>query len=250
MAKLILDDVSVSFPVYGHSSQSLKKQLIGSMVGGRLRLDDGVPTVVQALSGVSMELVDGDRLGLIGHNGAGKTTLLRVIAGIYPPESGAIVIQGRVTPLIDTRLGLEMDGTGFENILLRGLYLGHHTADIEAAVADIAEFSELGDYLNLPVRTYSSGMLSRLLFAISTAFEPEILVLDEGIGTGDAAFMSRIKQRTGKFMKAASIVVMASHSNAFLEEHCNIGAVMERGRVVSFGAVREQIKLYQAGGRK
>jgi ABC-2 type transport system ATP-binding protein len=245
MAHVVLDDVCVSFPIYGQSSQSLKKRVIGSVVGGGLSHADGMPVVVNALSDVCMELVDGDRLGLIGHNGAGKTTLLRVIAGIYPAVSGKMTIDGRVTPLIDTRLGLEMEGTGYENILLRGLYLGHDRAAIDAAIGDIADFSELGEYLELPVRTYSSGMLSRLLFAISTAFDPEILVLDEGIGAGDAAFMGRIKKRTDAFMKTASIVVMASHSDAFIQAHCNIGAVMEHGRVKSFGEVGEQIKLYQ-----
>ncbi|OYX97369.1 MAG: sugar ABC transporter ATP-binding protein [Hyphomicrobium sp. 32-62-53] len=247
MAHVVLDDVCVSFPIYGQSSQSLKKRVIGSVVGGGLTHTDGMPVVVNALSDVCMELVDGDRLGLIGHNGAGKTTLLRVIAGIYPAVSGKMTIDGRVTPLIDTRLGLEMEGTGYENILLRGLYLGHDRAAIDAAIGDIADFSELGEYLDLPVRTYSSGMLSRLLFAISTAFDPEILVLDEGIGAGDAAFMGRIRQRTDAFMKTASIVVMASHSDAFIQAHCNIGAVMEHGRIKSFGEVGEQIKLYQQG---
>jgi len=245
MAHILLDDVSLSFPIYGLSSQSLKKALIGSVVGGRVSRETSDVPVVDALRNVSIVLEDGDRLGLIGHNGAGKTTLLRVISGIYAPASGKIEISGQVTPLIDVRLGLEMDGTGYENILLRGFYLGRTRNEIEDATDEIAEFCELGPYLDLPIRTYSAGMLSRLLFATSTAFKPEILVLDEGIGAGDAAFMQKIKQRTGRFVEQASIVVIASHSNGLLREHCNVAAIMEHGTVKSFGPVEEQIRLYE-----
>lgn len=203
--------------------------------------------VIDALRGISMELENGDRLGLIGHNGAGKTTLLRVVSGIYEPTQGRIMVSGRVTPLIDIRLGLEMEASGYENVLLRGLYLGRSRKETEAVMDDIAEFCELGPFLDLPVRTYSAGMLSRLLFATSTAFNPEILVLDEGIGAGDAAFMHKVKLRLGRFMEAASIVVMASHSPWFLREHCNICAVVERGQIISFGPVEDQLQRYEKG---
>jgi ABC-2 type transport system ATP-binding protein len=248
MAQVLLSDVDVSFPIYGQSSRSLKKQMIGSVVGGGLSQQGDETVVVRALNGISIELGDGDRLGLIGHNGAGKTTLLRVIAGIYPVQSGSITIAGHVTPLIDIRLGLEMDGTGYENILLRGFYLGHSRKAIAAKIDSIAEFSELGPYLDLPVRAYSAGMLSRLLYAVSTEFEPEILVLDEGIGAGDAAFMKKIKLRTRQFVDKAAIVVMASHSNQLIREHCNIAAILDGGRVKSFGAVEEQVRLYEKAG--
>jgi ABC-2 type transport system ATP-binding protein len=244
---ITLNDVCLSYPIYGDVSRSLRSEVLASVIGGRIGLKNGKPSMIDALRNVSMELETGDRLGLIGHNGAGKTTLLRVLAGIYTPTSGTMSVKGTVTPLIDSGFGLDREGTGLENIMLRGLYLGRTKREMELALDDIVEFTELGEFMNMPIRTYSSGMVARLLFAVSTAFKPEVLVLDEGIGAGDAHFMQRVRERTSKFLGSASVVVMASHSEALLQEHCNIGAILKAGEIVSFGAVNEQLKLYREG---
>jgi ABC-2 type transport system ATP-binding protein/lipopolysaccharide transport system ATP-binding protein len=245
--EITLDDVCLSYPVYGGVSRSLRSEVFANLVGGRIGMKDGKPAMVEALRNVSMELETGDRLGLIGHNGAGKTTLLRVLAGIYAPTSGTLKVRGKVTPLIDSGFGIDREGTGIENIMLRGLYLGRSKAEVEAVLDDISAFTELGPYLNMPLRTYSSGMVARLLFAVSTAFQPEVLVMDEGIGAGDAQFMQRVRERTSQFLGSAAIVVMASHSEFLLREHCNIGAIMKAGEIVSFGEIDEQLAIYRQG---
>ena len=242
---LILDDVHLSYPVYGNAPRSLRSDVITTVVGGRIGREKGRPAMVEALRGISMELETGDRLGLIGHNGAGKTTLLRVLAGIYMPTSGTVSVTGTVTPLIDSSFGVDIDGTGMENIYLRGLYLGRSRQEIDAALDDIVAFCELGAFLDLPLRTYSAGMVARLLFSVSTAFRPDVLLMDEGIGTGDAHFMKRMKDRLSRFLDSAAIVVMASHSMPLLREHCNIAAILVAGEIVSFGEVDEQMALYR-----
>src|SRR3954469_3556576 len=184
MASIELDKVSVAFPVYSAGSRSLKKAMLAATTGGRIG-NDAKHVIIQALDQVSLRLSDGDRLALIGHNGAGKTTLLRVLAGIYEPRVGSLKIDGRVTPMFDINLGIDPESTGYENIILRGLYMGMTRADILERRDSIAAFTELGPFLDLPVRTYSAGMQARLTFAMATCIDPEILLLDEGIAAGD-----------------------------------------------------------------
>lgn len=246
MVSIHLDRISVSFPIYDASSRSLKKRLIETGTGGRIQSQAGSskPTVVTALDDISLSLKDGDYVGLIGHNGAGKTTLLRVLAGIYEPGTGTAEIQGRTAPLFDVALGMDHESTGYENIVLRGLFLGLTRRQIKQRIDDIAEFTELGDFLNLPLRTYSDGMRMRLAFAVSTSIEPDILLLDEGIGVGDAAFIEKANKRLETFIGKAAIIVLASHSESLVEQICKTSVLMEHGKILRMGETKEILSYY------
>ena len=244
MARIELNSVSVNFPIYDSTTRSLKNRLIASTTGGQLGSRSKHVTVVQALNSISMTLKDGDRVGLVGHNGAGKSTLLRVLAGIYEPSSGSVLIDGQVAPLFDIALGMDPEATGFENIAVRGLFLGLTRAEIKAKLPEIAEFTELGEFLDLPVRTYSDGMRLRLAFAVSTAIEPEILLLVEGIAAGDAAFIEKANIRLRSFAERAAIIVLASHSPNLLKTMCNTAILLEHSKMVAYGDVNQILDLY------
>jgi len=190
---------------------------------------------VTALDGVSFELEAGDRLGLVGANGAGKTTLLKVLYGIYEPTAGNLEIKGKVDALFNISIGFRQEATGRRNILLRGLINGWTEDQIAARTEEIIEFSELGDFIDMPFRSYSQGMAARLAFAIATTMEPEILLMDEWIGAGDAAFQVKAKRRMNELAEKAGIIVLASHSEELLKKTCNKRLELERGRVKSFG---------------
>lgn len=251
MAHIHLHDVSVDIPVYDLRTRSLKLRMFGTvakkLTNPRLASQAGGVVVVRALSGLDLRFEDGDRVGLVGRNGAGKTTLLRVLAGIYEPTHGSIDVRGKVVSLLDLTLGMDDDATGQQNILLRGMMLGASRAEVEAARGEIAEFSELGDYLELPVRTYSSGMKLRLAFAISTAFHPDILLMDEVIGVGDSAFVHKANERLHSFGRRASILVLSSHSAELVREFCDKVIWLHEGRVVRFGPADEVLAAYEAG---
>ncbi|WP_222932291.1 ABC transporter ATP-binding protein [Allochromatium humboldtianum] len=248
MASITLENVSVSFPVYSASTRSLKNRLIQSATGGQIRADTVSQriSVVQALQDINITLEDGDRLGLIGHNGAGKTTLLRVLGGIYEPNSGRVEVQGSTVPLFDIALGMNQESTGYENIVLRGLFLGLSRKKIHAMMDEIAEFTELGDFLDLPIRTYSAGMQMRLAFAVSTSVVPDILLLDEGIGAGDASFLHKARERLERFTERVSIIVLSSHSEDLVRSMCSKSLLMEHGRVVFAGPTDEALERYRA----
>jgi homopolymeric O-antigen transport system ATP-binding protein len=220
--------------------------LLSRATGGLIRRDGTKNRVaVRALENVSLKLADGERLGILGHNGAGKSTLLRVLAGVYAPSAGRVAIDGRLSPLFNASPGLDSDDTGYENIITCGGLLGMSRADIAQKAPEIAEFSELGEYLNLPVRTYSTGMLMRLCFAIATAIDPEILLLDEGLGAGDARFAERAQRRLHELFERASILVIASHSEELIRSTCNRALLLETGSVVATGGVDEVIDAYR-----
>ncbi|QRF58547.1 ABC transporter ATP-binding protein [Variovorax paradoxus] len=231
MALISLKNVSVNFPIYGAGASSLRKTLAASVTGGRLGKETGV-TVVQALSDISIELNSGDRLGLIGHNGAGKSTLLRTLAGVYEPSSGDFTRQGTVASLIDPVLGIEVDASGLENIMLRGLVMGMSRKRVEQLTQDICEFSGLGEYVNMPVRTYSTGMLMRLAFSISTSIEADILLMDEWLSVGDAEFTEKAERRMREVVAKSGILVLASHSPDLISKECNRVIRLEHGRIV------------------
>jgi ABC-type polysaccharide/polyol phosphate transport system ATPase subunit len=243
VGSITLDNVIVDFPVYG-LQRSLRKALFGRMVGGNTHEDASRRIVVRALNNICLTLRDGDRLGLMGHNGAGKTTLLRVLAGIYPPTQGKIAIDGRVSTLFNTSPGLDMDDTGYENILTCGLFLGMSREEIACKLPDIEEFCELGDYLSLPVRTYSAGMQTRLGFAVATVIDPEILVLDEGLGAGDARFAERAKIRIDALLRRTNILILATHSDSMIKDMCNRAILLEHGRIMADGKPDEVIAAY------
>ena len=247
MARIVLESVSVSFPIYDQSSRSIKKRILGGATGGQImegRTGHGA-TVVQALDRVSFTLNHGDRVGLVGHNGAGKTTLLRVLAGIYEPNEGRVEIEGSIAPLFDITLGMDPESSGYENIMLRGLFLGLTDREIHDRLDDISAFTELGDFLKLPIRTYSAGMRMRLAFAVATSIHPDILLLDEGIGAGDAGFLQKAKQRLDDFTSKAAIIVLASHSEDLLSRMCQTSVLMEHGRVLQVGETAEVLEAYR-----
>ncbi|MBR8227711.1 ABC transporter ATP-binding protein [Burkholderia vietnamiensis] len=246
MAFIELKDVILDLPIYDVQGRSLKKQVL--RMGRRNRIaegSDGV-IVVRALDNINLRLEQGDRVGLIGHNGAGKSTLLRAMAGIYAPTSGALSREGKVVPLLDISLGMDDNSTGMQNIRLRGLLLGMTDNEIRTKQSEIAEFCELGDYLDLPIRTYSSGMKVRLAFAVSTAVDAEILLLDEVMGVGDASFMQKAEARLQDLHSRAEIVVLAMHSNSEIRKVCNKAIWMDGGRVRAFGATEDVVAAYEA----
>lgn len=246
MSVINLQGVSVDLPVFEMGGRSLKKRL--AELGRRNRIaedNDGV-VVVRALDDLNLSLQEGDRVGLIGRNGAGKSTLLRVLAGIYPPTSGQIYTSGRIVPLLDISLGMDELSTGRQNIRLRGLLLGMSDAEIRGKTEEIAAFTELGDHLDLPLRTYSSGMRLRLAFAVSTAVDADILLLDEVIGVGDASFMKKAEERMLDLHNRAKIVVLASHGHEVIRQMCNKVLWMDRGCIQAFGEVDSVITSYVA----
>ena len=245
-ARILLDRVNVSFPVYQGGSRSVKKAILSLSSAGRIARDAHDRITVDALRDVTFSLGNGDRLAVIGANGAGKTTLLRVMAGIYEPVSGAVDTRGHISPLFDIGLGLDMDLSGYDNIRIRGALLGQSPRAVENHLPEIAEFTELGDYLDMPMRTYSSGMILRLSFAIATCFDPEILLMDEWISAGDAHFMERAQRRIETFIGKASILVLASHNLEICKRWCTTAIWMAGGRIEASGPVEDIIRTYQA----
>ena len=244
MASILVEHVTVDFPIY-ESIRSFKRDLL-QKAGGLIKHDQehNSRVTVRSLDDISFSVEHGDRIGLIGHNGAGKSTLLRVLAGVYEPVAGRLVVEGHISPLFNTSPGIVVDDTGYENIFTCGLYLGMTIREIEAKVGDIAEFTELGEYLELPVRTYSSGMLVRLGFAIATAIDPEILLLDEGLGAGDARFAEKANKRIDGLIQRSSILVLASHSDALIRSMCNKAVLMDQGKALKIGEVNEVLAAY------
>ena len=249
MAHIRLRGVGVDIPVYDGRSRSLKVRLFGAVAqkvtNPRLASGPSGIVVVRALRDVDLAFEDGDRVGLIGRNGAGKSTLLKVLSGIYEPTSGTLESSGRVVSLLDLMLGMDDDATGHQNIDLRAMMLGASPEEIEAARPGIVDFCELGDYLDLPVRTYSSGMKLRLAFAVSTAFHPDILLMDEVIGVGDAGFVHKAHERLRAFGERASILVLSSHSTDIVREFCDRAIWLDEGRVRMNGPVDEVIDAYE-----
>jgi ABC-2 type transport system ATP-binding protein/lipopolysaccharide transport system ATP-binding protein len=245
LASIRLDRVSVSFPIYSAGSRSIRARLMAAGSAGRIGTAGTSHVVVRGLDDVTVEIAHGDRVALVGRNGAGKTTLLRVMAGIYEPVSGAVAIDGQVAPLFDVGLGMDPESSGYENILLRGLYLGLSKAEIKAKADEIADFTELGSFLGLPLRTYSMGMQARLAFAVSTCIDPEILLLDEGIGAGDAGFLEKAKQRLDAFVARAGILVLASHSEPLIRQFCSKAILLDHGSIIAAGSVDEVFERYR-----
>lgn len=199
----------------------------------------------RALEEISFDLRQGDKLAVVGRNGSGKTTLLQVLAGIISPDSGQVVSTGRRTSLININLGIQPEATGHRNITLRGLAAGYSIKAINEKRAEIAEFSELGDFLDFPIETYSAGMRMRLTFAIATAFNPEILILDEWLSAGDLGFKAKATARMQEFVDRAGILILASHSRALLLQNCNVGIWLDEGRIKAFGTAEEIVNKYE-----
>ena len=234
----------VDFPIFDAKSRSLKKAVMSS-AGGKIGKNASNTVVVEALKDINLHLREGDRVGLVGHNGAGKSTLLRLLSGIYEPTRGTADVRGRVAPVFDLGVGMDPEVSGYDNIIIRGLFLGQSIKQMKKKMDEIAEFSELGDYLSMPLRTYSTGMRVRLALGVVTSIEPEILLLDEGIGAVDAAFLDKAKVRLQELVERAGLLVFASHSDAFLRQLCTTAIWMEHGRVKQRGGLREVLTAYK-----
>jgi len=245
MASITLYNAYVDFPVFNINARSLKKRFMRLATGGMVSRDANEHIIVRSLNNISFSLADGDRIGLIGHNGAGKSTLLRLLANIYEPTHGKVLIKGHVSPMLSLMHGIETEFTGYENIIQRGIILGLTRKQIKSQAQEIAEMTGLGDYLYMPVRTYSSGMMVRLAFAISTCINPEILLIDEIFGAGDAAFMEKARYKMVNLLSQSSIVVMASHSDDLIREFCNKAILLEGGAIKYFGDVEKTIEMYK-----
>jgi ABC-type polysaccharide/polyol phosphate transport system ATPase subunit len=233
MARLQLENVSVEYPIYNARSQSLRNHIVAAGVGGRLARQALGAITVRALDGVTLDLRNGDRIGLVGHNGSGKTTLLRTMARIFTPSSGRISVSGKVSTVFGLGAGAEPELSGYENVLRMSMLLGATLAEAKASVAEIDEFAELGDFLAVPIRTYSAGMLMRLMFAVATAVNPDILLVDEVMGAADQNFQRKARKRMGEFIERSSIFVLASHTEELLKLYCNKVYTLSHGRLVA-----------------
>ena len=242
MPHIELDHVDLEFHVGAERHTTLQ-----SAVWRGLRRHRVEARTVKALKDLSLTIKSGERVGIIGHNGAGKSTLLKVLAGIYPPQRGRVTIEGHVCPLFEFVTGFEMEATGWENIRTRALLLGMSPKEIDQKIGGIAAFSNLGEFLDIPVRHYSSGMFVRLAFATSTAVDPQILLLDEVMAAGDAAFIESAKQRMNELMLRASIVVFASHSLDVLPSFCDRTILLKQGQIIADGPTPDVIQLYAQG---
>lgn len=239
-----LRSVGVDFPVFNAWSHSFKNRVLSAVTGGAIdRKFDG-SVVVRGLQEINLRIGAGERVGLIGHNGAGKTTLLRVLSGIYAPTEGEAIINGECVSLINISLGIDPEATGRENIKLRSAMVGLTPKEAEGKVDEIIDFSGLGDFIEMPFRTYSSGMQLRLAFAVSTCIRPQILVLDEWLSTGDEEFRHRAEKRMAEVVNATDILILASHSRQLLEENCNRIVWLEHGKVKMDGSPQSVLDGY------
>lgn len=231
MAEIVLNNVTVAYPIYDYTASSIKSRLINIGTGGKIGSDEGRIKTVTALDNVSFSLKRGDFVGLVGHNGAGKSTLLRTVAGIYTPTSGQLTVKGSISTIFEMGAGIDPELSGYENIVRMSMFCGISAKNSKKNLSYVEDFAELGNFLQLPVRTYSSGMITRLMFAVSTCIEPEILLLDEMFGTGDKAFHEKAVKRMNELVSEAGILMFASHDFKLLKENCNRFLKLEHGRV-------------------
>jgi ABC-type polysaccharide/polyol phosphate transport system ATPase subunit len=245
LPRINLDNASVRIPIYNARGRSLKSTIahraVGATIGSRLNQDI---VVVNALNNITLSVNPGDRVGIIGHNGAGKTTLLWVFSSAYVPTSGSARVSGKISSLTDITMSLDPEASGYENIVTRAILLGMNYQKARALVPEVEEFTELGEYLNLPVRTYSTGMMLRLAFAVTTSVQADILIMDEMISAGDASFMEKATARINTLIAEASIFVLASHSESDLKRFCNRGIWLNRGELAGDGALDCMLGAY------
>jgi lipopolysaccharide transport system ATP-binding protein len=253
MARIDVVDLSIDFPIYHGNSRSLKRSLFAAATGvlgshavppSRFGQDKQHRVVVRALRDISFSLTSGDRLGLVGRNGAGKTTLLRALAGIYEPAGGHLRVAGRMGVLLDTSMGMNPELTGRENIMLRGLYFGMSKAEVKRLEEDVQEFANLGEFMDLPMRFYSTGMGVRLSFAMATSIRPQVLLMDEWFLAGDADFMVKARARLEDMVRGADIVVLSSHATPVMQEWCNRVLWMDQGCIIQDGAPELVLDAY------
>lgn len=244
MANILFENVTLDFPIFNANGRSLTSRLLQVATGGKLDADPNGRVVVRALDAISFEFSDGDRVGLLGHNGAGKSTLLRALSGVYHPTRGIAEVNGSIGSLIDISLGINPEATGRENIFIRGAILGLAKSEILSKFEEIVQFSELGDFIEMPVRTYSSGMHLRLAFAVSTVVRPDVLLMDEWLSVGDESFRLKAEMRLKELVDQTKILVIASHSRHLIETTCNRVLWLEHGRLKMDGGAKEVTEAY------
>jgi ABC-type polysaccharide/polyol phosphate transport system ATPase subunit len=244
MSSIIVEGLTIDIPVPSMRARSLRAIALAKAraIGGTIVNGGSHIRVVRALDQVSFRLARGDRLGLVGRNGAGKSTLIRVLADIYAPSAGTVERTGTLIPMFDIGIGFDQEATGYENIVLRGMMMGLTRREIGDRASEIADFSELGEYLDLPLRSYSAGMTLRLMFSIATSVAGDIILMDEWISAGDESFQVKAQKRMLEVTGKAGIVVIASHQPDTLLQHCNLGMRLEKGRVVEFGPIEKVLR--------
>ncbi|PWS38377.1 ABC transporter ATP-binding protein [Falsiroseomonas bella] len=235
------DGISIEFPLYHVGARSLKKRLLARSPI-RLKEDESHRIVVAALRDLTFRIEPGERVALVGSNGAGKTTLLRTLAGIYEPVAGRLEVNGTIGSLIDPGAGMDTEATGRENIILRGLFLGMSESECERLAEEAGRFSGLGEFLDVPIRTYSAGMAVRLSFAAATLMEPQILLMDEWFLAGDADFIERASERLSQLVEGADILVLATHNMSIVRQWCTRAIKLSGGRIVADGPVAEIVE--------
>jgi lipopolysaccharide transport system ATP-binding protein len=226
------ENLILNFPLIENYHRSIKKRALNFSFGSKITTSSSTYSYIRALDNINLNLVSGDRLGISGNNGSGKSTLLRVLSGIYAPTYGSIKSNGRIASLLDIAVGLDQDSTGLENIYIRCILNGLMPSDIKNKIDEIIDFCELDDFIHLPIRTYSSGMLLRLAFAISTSIEAEILIMDEWMSVGDIAFTEKATLRLQNLVDSASILILATHSPDLINKTCNQMIRLEHGKIV------------------
>jgi len=247
MTSITIKQACVDFPIYNASSRSLKKRLFKAATGGRINVEADRFVTIRALHEIDLNIRKGERVGLLGHNGSGKSTLLRLLGRVYEPTSGQVLVEGKIGSLIDVGLGINPEITGLENIYLRGAILGLTRAEIKTKIDDIVSFSDLGDFIEMPVRTYSSGMHLRLAFSVSTAIHAEILLMDEWLSVGDEGFRERAEKRLREMIDSTHILVIASHSKELLINTCNRVIWLEHGQIRMDGSAHDVTQAYFSG---
>lgn len=245
MSHIYASDISVDLPILSGADRSFRRSIATFGTGGNILRNDDEQIIVQALRYVSFEIHHGDRVALVGRNGSGKSTLLKVLAGITQPVTGELEVSGDISTLFNPGSIMDMELTGYENISFAGNLLGLSNGQIEKLIPEIEEFTELGDYLRMPIRTYSAGMLVRLSFALATAKRADILLLDEALSAGDAHFMKKAEERAFSFYDDSSILVLASHSNALLRDLCNKAIWLHSGQIRMKGEIEEVLSVYE-----
>jgi len=244
MVSIVFDQATVEFPIYNADARSLKKRLISAATGGKIAANEQGKVVVRSLENLSFTFHDGDRVGLIGHNGAGKSTLLRLLSGVYEPIHGQVTVTGEIASLIDISLGIDPEATGRENIYIRAGLLGLSRKKIDRQMDGIVDFSELGDFIDMPLRTYSTGMQLRLAFAVSTIVRPQILLMDEWLSVGDASFQEKAENRLNDLVQSTNILVIASHSSELIHKVCNRLIWLEHGMIKMDGSLNDVAPHY------
>lgn len=244
MPHITLENVCLDYPIYDSISRSFRRSITRAIpVGGKIQRQQGERTSILALDNINLSLQEGDRVALLGHNGAGKSSMLKLLAGFYEPTSGTMNREGKVSAILNLMAGMDVTLSGYENILLCGTLRGQDKKQVLAQIDDIANFSGLGDYLNMPIRLYSSGMIQRLAFSICTSINCEILLLDEWFGAGDYAFVQKSREKLSKFVFNSSILVYATHNPTVAREMCTKAIYLEHGKLCIFDEIEAVLEF-------